>query len=113
MYPMKVDAPFDEGLRDELFTVYVNEAGRFRIHKEAEYAIYIQLYTYFVDRYAEQFAEDEQFMKRFIRDALPDYFAFLEEVIDLLDRHHLHYILEETSGVREFHLPKGGFGCAL
>lgn len=106
----------DPELISLLFDVYVNEAGaNFRLYQE-EYTIYIRLYTYFCDRYAELHIEPdsrERFMERFVNEGLPAYHEFLDEVIDLLDRFHLTYEYVETSGKRMVNLTKGGFGCAL
>lgn len=106
----------DHRLLELLFKVYVdNPREKFQIH-EGEFTIYIQLYTYFLDRYTEQHNTPdphEDFMRHFLKEGLPAYQDFLEEVIALLDRFHLTYEYVDLSGERAVNLTKGGFGCAL
>lgn len=110
-----VTGDVDHKLVDVLFEVYLqNGADTFRIHQE-EYTIYIHLYTYFLDRYKARHGELEKahgdFMRRFLKDGVPAYQDFLDEVVGLLDMFHLSYECVDMSKTRKLHLPKGGFGC--
>lgn len=111
-----VTGDIDHELLETLLDVYVKDAGdRFRVHQE-EFTIYIRLYTYFLDRYAERHNDPDmqgEFMERFLKDGLPAYHDFLDEVVGLLDRFHLTYEYVGPAGERTLNLTKGGFGCAL
>lgn len=109
-----VTAGHDPKLSDLLLEVYLHFGDPFEIHKVGEYTIYIQLYSYFVERYADTNRDtEENFMTAFLKEGLPAYYAFLDEVIALLDLFHLRYELIEGEKRTTINKAKGGFSCVM